>query len=95
MNKQVVHPKFGHGTIQSLEDEIIIIKFETHGVKKFVYPDAFFGYLSIDDENLVRLIRIDFEEKQAKIKAEQDKLISQIEAELERRKYIRTQRKKR
>jgi hypothetical protein len=33
---QVEHPKFGLGSVQSCNEEHIVIKFDDHGEKKFV-----------------------------------------------------------
>lgn len=35
---QVEHQKFGLGTVLSVTDERIVIKFDDHGEKKFVTP---------------------------------------------------------
>lgn len=47
---KVSHPQFGEGVILFKKDGYIHVRFEApYGEKTFVYPDAFSGFLSLQD----------------------------------------------
>lgn len=53
-NQQVVHKKFGKGTICSIDNEKYLnVKFERKaGICKFAYPQCFYGYLTLENSEL-------------------------------------------
>src|SRR5690625_6900441 len=51
INEKITHTVFGKGTIIDHTDSFITIDFDDD-VKKFVYPDAFSKFLTLNDENL-------------------------------------------
>lgn len=56
---QVMHKVFGRGMIVAADDQFIMVRFaEKFGEKRFVYPDAFVEFLSIEDpKNKAVIIR--------------------------------------
>ncbi len=49
VGSHVRHKKFGNGTVTSINDKYIYVKFFIGGEKKFIFPDAFErGFLEID-----------------------------------------------
>ncbi|MGI6578541.1 MAG: hypothetical protein ACOX1Q_11160 [Eubacteriales bacterium] len=67
VNKYVQHKVFGRGTICELSEEIISVEFKS-GVKKFVYPDAFRGFLVMTEKKSRQYVEkilgdIDMEQK--------------------------------
>src|SRR5699024_3469806 len=51
INKKITHTIFGKCTIIDHTDSFITVDFDDD-VKKFVYPDAFSKFLTLNDENL-------------------------------------------
>lgn len=50
--KDVVHRKLGHGTIEEMSDNYLMVRFDTGDkVSRFVYPDAFEKFLKMKDED--------------------------------------------
>lgn len=96
VGKNIKHKMFGDGVIKNLEEEkdyqIISIKFGKE-VKRFIYPDVFKNFVTIDDKELneivVEEIRVKEEHKRAEILEKQDK----YKIELEAREKIRTENK--
>ena len=56
INRKVHHKAFGEGVILSLDGGYLLIEFPV-GQKKFVYPDAFDGFLSAEDSSVALEIR--------------------------------------
>ncbi len=81
LNAFVLHKVFGAGTLKEVKGNMIIISFEKHGDKKFIYPDAFDKYLTLDDPDLVKIINEDLSRKKAKIAAEKAVLKQKYEKE--------------
>lgn len=76
VNKQVMHGKFGKGSIVSYNDSIIKIRFN-FGKKKFIFPDAFENYLTIFDQRAANMLKrkiqkkeIEREKKEKRLKKE-------------------------
>src|SRR5699024_12228054 len=55
INEKITHTVFGKGTIIDHTDSFITIDFDDD-VKKFVYPDAFSKFITLNDENLVEYL---------------------------------------
>ncbi len=72
-NKQVLHKCFGKGNIVDCDDSYMLINFKT-GNKKFVYPDAFDGYLQLVEkkaaDSVEKLLQLQRKER----KIEEDKI---------------------
>ena len=84
INMKVKHKAFGDGIVISIEDSYILIEFP-QGVKKFAYPDAFDGYLTVEDEDINQCIQQEIENIK---KIEKEKLEN-----LERQKQIQRKNK--
>lgn len=54
INQDVVHKNFGRGIICSVEDEShLSVKFEgKDAVSRFVYPQCFYGFLTLENSRL-------------------------------------------
>lgn len=69
INQKVRHKVFGDGVILSLDKSYLVVEFPI-GQKKFIYPDAFDGFLSVEDSGAASEIRHEIEaEKQRKEQA--------------------------
>ncbi|MGI5936328.1 MAG: malate synthase [Oscillospiraceae bacterium] len=55
VNKQVIHKSFGKGNVVSQTDTCIEVMFKS-GRKRFIYPDAFDGFLTLVDERAARSV---------------------------------------
>jgi hypothetical protein len=73
LGQPVRHISFGRGIITDVSNKIITIRF-SQGVKKFLYPDAFSGFLTLKDA-----------EKQVEINAKYNRRLR--DEETERKKY--------
>jgi hypothetical protein len=56
VNKQVIHKIFGIGNVISQTDTCIEVRFKG-GCKRFIYPDAFDGFLTLVDEGAARSVQ--------------------------------------
>ena len=63
--RKVKHKAFGEGIVQSITDGYIEVDFSGQ-VKKFMFPKAFEGFLTTEDEELLQKVAI------AKEKADQE-----------------------
>jgi hypothetical protein len=71
VNQKVYHKTFGKGTVLSFNGSYLLVDFPI-GQKKFIYPDAFDGFLSTEDNGVASEIRYDIEKaKHAKEQAKQ------------------------
>ena len=72
-NKNVRHKVFGEGTICELDGNVISVRFAS-GVKKFIFPDAFKGFLILNDEKSKQYVDkvIGAIDKEMKIKRENE-----------------------
>ena len=81
INMKVSHKIFGDGIIIAREDSYITVKF-SNDEKKFIYPNAFDGYLSTENtefnnkvkEDIEAVKRLEEEEKEKLAKKEKEKL---------------------
>lgn len=82
INEKIKHITYGDGQVISQKAEILSIQFsEQHGVKNFLYPDAFAKYLKPYNANIEVSILKDLQAKQAFIESEkQRKLLAFEEA---------------
>ncbi len=77
INKKVHHKVFGEGVVLFLDGSYLLVEFSV-GQKKFVYPDAFDGFLSAEDSSVALEIRREIEaakqmEEQARQQALDDR----------------------
>ena len=65
VNAEVSHKSFGNGVITKTEDIYIYVLFDNSdiGEKKFLYPDIFKAYMTVNDPVVVDKIKIDIHEK--------------------------------
>lgn len=84
INMKVKHKVFGEGTIINKENSYITIKFSNEE-KKFIYPNAFDGYLTADNIDInnkikdeIEIIKRQEEEKKKKLamKEKEEKMVS-------------------
>ncbi|KXL52930.1 hypothetical protein CLNEO_14720 [Anaerotignum neopropionicum] len=78
LGKAVKHKTFGDGTIQKLEKNHIIISFSV-GNKTFVFPDAFFSFLTTTDEELNFLVGELLEERQKQKLLAHEKKVKELQ----------------
>ncbi|HHU22162.1 MAG TPA: malate synthase [Clostridiales bacterium] len=76
INKQVIHKSFGKGSIINQTDTCIEISFKT-GRKKFIFPDAFDGFLTLIDEHAAESVEkviqhMEHERKQQELAFEEE-----------------------
>src|SRR5690625_664244 len=56
INEEITHKVFGEGNIVDQDASIITIDFNT-GIKKFVYPDAFGKFITLNDQNTAKSLK--------------------------------------
>ncbi len=59
-NIKVTHKTFGEGIVTNHEGNYINVSFGG-AVKRFVYPDAFDRFLTVDDESIGAAIKVDID----------------------------------
>ena len=53
VNQTVIHKSFGKGIILSVDKKYLEVEFIEKGkVSRFLYPDCFYGFLTIEDSGL-------------------------------------------
>ncbi len=57
----VIHSKYGQGVVCNISEFYIDVKFAEDMVKQFRYPDAFHGFLKVEDEGMMHAIETDYE----------------------------------
>ncbi len=76
VNLKIRHRSFGVGTVTHHLGNYITVKFDDSGIeKKFVYPDSFEKYLTLEDGTVSDIILADLavsNERKAKIIAEKN-----------------------
>ncbi|MHA6260993.1 malate synthase [Sporosarcina sp. CAU 1771] len=56
VNEEITHKVFGEGNIVEHEDSIITIHFD-EGIKKFVYPDAFEKFITLNNQTAAKSLK--------------------------------------
>lgn len=69
---QIRHKVFGKGTVKECKDGYIIVTFDV-GDKRFVFPDAFFHYLTTDDDDINAYLNYLKEQQDKVLKEREDK----------------------
>ena len=86
VNEEITHKVFGEGNIVEHEDSIITIKFNG-GIKKFVYPDAFAKFITLNDQRTAQTLKEVFLQKQL-----EDEILEQERKEEKERQMQEQQR---
>ena len=53
INEEVTHKVFGEGSIVDHEESVVTIEFNKD-IKKFVYPDAFEQFITLNDQSTAK-----------------------------------------
>ncbi|HHY82236.1 MAG TPA: hypothetical protein GX505_06105 [Clostridiales bacterium] len=80
INQKVIHKMYGEGIIISYENQSITVRFQ-QGDKKFIYPDAFDGYLTPVDSLFAEKIKRELELIKISKKEEKEPQIKHIQQE--------------
>lgn len=89
VNQTVIHKSFGKGIIRSVDKKYLEVDFIEKGkVSRFLYPDCFYGFLTIEDSGLQLEIEAVVEDwkqdrgviQKEKIKKQYEKTMRSIEA---------------
>ncbi|MGY0694699.1 malate synthase [Virgibacillus sp. FSP13] len=89
INEAITHKVFGEGNIVDHAESIITVDFN-EGIKRFVYPDAFGKFITLNDQNTANhlkevLLKREMEEKALLRKREEEKE-RQVSEQLHRKK---------
>lgn len=68
INEEITHKVFGEGNIVDQDGAIITIDFN-EDIKKFVYPDAFKEFITLNDQNTAKSLKKAISEKEMKEEA--------------------------
>lgn len=80
INSVVIHKVFGEGIIINHEHSYLTVKFQ-QGEKKFVFPNAFDGYLTTEDNMIAEKIKQELENIKIAKKEERERLIELVQQE--------------
>ncbi|BAQ09283.1 4-aminobutyrate aminotransferase [Bacillus sp. OxB-1] len=91
INEEITHKVFGEGNIVDQEGSILTIDFD-EGIKKFVYPDAFGKFITLNDRNTAKslnkiLLVKQMEEDALKKKREEERV--RLDLERQRREILK------
>ncbi|MDV6376885.1 malate synthase [Sporosarcina sp. GW1-11] len=83
INEEITHKVFGEGNIVEHEESVITVNFDKHS-KKFVYPDAFKKFITLNDRSAAKtlkevILKKEEEEELLKRKREEEKAIQLLE----------------
>jgi hypothetical protein len=71
VNEQITHILYGNGKIINQEGNILSVQFaDEHGIKSFIYPDAFEKFLKLSNSDIEILVQKDLNDKQAQVEEE-------------------------
>lgn len=87
INEEITHKVFGEGNIVELDGSFITIDFN-EDLKKFVYPDAFEEFITLNDEETAKLFETHFQ------KRKEEERILEIQREEEREQQLLEQQRK-
>ena len=94
INKEITHKVFGEGNIVEHEESIITIDFN-EGIKKFVYPDAFRKFITLNDRSTAKtfekiFLKREIEEEALELKREEEREQQALEQQrMEKLKNLR------
>ena len=89
INEEITHKVFGEGNIVDHDESVITIDFNKD-TKKFVYPDAFGKFITLNDRNTATLLKNIL----LKRKLEEEALERKRDEEIERQALEQQRRKK-
>lgn len=92
MNKQVIHKRFGKGSVVDYTDSCIEIHFIS-GNKKFVFPDAFGKYLTLIDQRAATSIEKMIQNMETKRKQEEMEIKKEKALQLKEKQRLMEQEK--
>jgi len=81
-NQQVVHKRFGQGSIQSIEGGVIHIYFQQYGARAFRYPEAFEGFLKAEDAEFAAFVQTDLDRWKDEQRTRDAEIQLKVEAEI-------------
>lgn len=81
INEEITHKVFGEGNIVDHEDSIITIDFNEE-IKKFVYPDAFEEFITLNDQGTAKSFKKFFLKREAEEKILEKKLEEEKEQQM-------------
>ncbi len=91
INEEITHKVFGEGNIVGQEDSIITVDFDEE-IKKFVYPDAFEKFITLNDQDMAKSLEEIISKKEMKreaLKRKREEEKEQQELERQRRELLR------
>ncbi len=65
INEEITHNVFGEGSIVKHEESVITVDFNNNVSKRFVYPDAFENFLTLNDKSIAKSWEKVFKKKKA------------------------------
>lgn len=85
VNEEITHKVFGEGNVVEHEESIITIDFNEE-IKKFVYPDAFRKFITLNDQSTAKIfeeifLKREIEERALEVKREEEKVQQALEQE--------------
>ena len=89
INEEITHKVFGEGNIVDHEESIITVDFN-EDIKKFVYPDAFGKFITLNDRNTAKslkeiFLKREMEEEALERKREEEKERQALEQQRQRK----------
>ncbi len=94
INEEITHKVFGEGNIVDHEESIITIDFNEE-IKKFVYPDAFRKYITLNDQNTAKAFKEVFlirEQKEEALELKREEEKEQQALEQQRKEKLKNHR---
>lgn len=85
VNEEITHKVFGEGNVVEHEESVITIDFNEE-IKKFVYPDAFRKFITLNDQSTAKIfeeifLKREIEERALEVKREEEKVQQALEQE--------------
>ena len=86
INEEITHKVFGKGSIIEQEDSVITVDFD-NDIKKFVYPDAFLNFITLNNKDAAKSFQKIIAKKEQKQEAlERERVEEQERLALERQR---------
>ncbi len=81
----VSHARFGHGTIETVEDRYVTVAFNRdHAEKTFQYPDAFEKFIKAEDPAVETIVKKDLQTAIAQREQEEAEMSANIRTALDK-----------
>ncbi|WP_301109709.1 malate synthase [Sporosarcina sp.] len=81
VNEEITHNVFGEGNIVEHEESFITVDFNKN-LKKFVYPDAFENFITLNDRDIAKSLEQVFSKRKAEEKVLEKKRIEEKENQM-------------